>query len=1336
MSKETADLSEMARAREWLDMAQAKWRLQTMQHRSRYNPKTGEYRQLPTRIRRFLNGTPVGIKTSVLRLLKESAPYRSPVFDCEIDQDLEYNPTNTFIRKDGPEHTTGGKDPTYTIIQDLLLADENGDTFGFGDELTCAQAGETEYRWDEPYVGDVNDFYDGNGTQGVSYQITDINRDRDTDLFSYRVRKVQALTIHVPEHVVECDGRKRTTTEVWDNVYGEPGDFRWDPVKGGSAEIATPEPCGQPDGTTVKVDVYRNPDCTYRLTVQTTQSRLVDGQQFSIYRDQYKANSTERDLNAAAPLPREGVEYAGGVTTRYSSEKNEDGTYTNTVEEETERPVAMSSVEHRSTPRGTSVRWTDTNQPAAASGISTQFGSWKSTKTPGGLFTNEYVEYVRSQRPDLGMTCSDNLFAKTHEIQSSVSSVPNPSTTHVPFNADGLVTTWSYDTDPDGFVTRRERTEREHAVQYAVKRRTWGFLGTTSGFQHRSVPASLANDLYDAEAVGTTVEVKRTNGGLYDVDVQTFLRVDGRTLGFDCSKTIYRHEHETTTSAAEVGAEASDAGGGHTYRKSYSVDASTGAVTCREQTATELSVPYAKRSVRVAARGTTVRTTAANAAGRPNDPTAVGSETEWEKTPGGLYNVTKTTVSARTGDIAKSDAKDAFLTSTGTSKTQKSAPTGGVSGGTDGRYAERTARLGDDGLWEVSSTVHEEHRSVDNGDETVVTVRGRRHTTKTRQTSKPAVPAASAVGTSVRSTRTRGGLYDVERTTFDANPRDIGTAEEEDAFLSTDGVTRMSASAPAQSLAGGTNGRYAERTARLGDDGLWEISTSNHAEKGVTGEVHVVVTARSHRKTVIVRQTASQGTEPAASVSDAGKEFRRTKTRGGWWNTETTVTTALAGTNSIDCSDDMFLHSHSTGSSANGATAEHVAPTVRMSGVYRARRQQLGDDGIWSVTDTMHTEHGVPSQRIEERGTRYGVVKRVTNLQGTETGDAVRATPDDVGRERVAEVTRGGRINLTTTTVTALRGSTGSACEKTNFLHTHVSHSVEGSKDAEETDAAADGVYKSLTFSLTDVGTWEKRETVNTELQPSCVSHDYQDAFGTTTVDEEHSVAQEDGTKGGKEFSAETLIRSVETSMTNGARYTVRTKLETPTEVDSGWLHFEKTTDKGLATYHDFIVFRNARLSDVKDWLRHIKEIDYTGSSGSFSNHPSISISPNKFKLWDGTIGIVTNFTPKAWASGGTTTDDKWELDDITIKSVNFVPLSSSKLLKIVTEETHRRGGGVGKDEIRSVLGRGSMIKGSQFSYHPGGQAYTYDIITAVSTKGTVINLPKTPETIWDGSAM
>lgn len=1195
------DLSLEAKAREWLDMAQTKWRLQTMQHRSRFNPKTGEYRQLPTRVRRFLNGTPVSMKARVLSILKESAPYSCPVFDLETGG-MKYVPTNTFIRKDGPELTSGGADATYTIVQDLKLLDEAGDTFGMRDESSCAQVGETEYHWDEPDVADCPD-----GSQGVSYQVANVSRDRETDLFSYVIRKVQALTVHVPPVVSACTERSRATVETWDNVYGEPGAFRWDPVRGRSSSLDVPEACDRSDGTLVRVSVNRNADCTYRVAVERVEAVTGVGMYYSQH-DRYKSEFGERTLNAFAPLPKQGVEYDHGLVTRYQSERNEDGTWTNDVSKTLERPVTESTIEERRTPRGTTRTRVDTNVLSPATGVSTAFGSWKSVKTPGGLFTNEYVEHVRRVVDDLGLVCTDTAFLKTHESQGTAERVP--SSAHVPPARGGLVTTWSYDTDAEGIVTKRVRTEQEHTVENAVRRSTWGWLGKTSGYVHRSVSSEVASSLLASGGSGTSVEVRMTNGGLFDVEVQTFLRIAGLLIGLDCQKTVYQHVHETSESAAAIGADAQSAGNGRTYRRSYVLDTSTGAITKRESVTTELEVSESRRTVRVTSRGKTVRTVKSNSSSKPADASRPGQTTEFEVTPGGRYTVTVEETTPKAGKIESGCQKDAFEETDSTSQTSSNKGSDHVNGGTGGVYRESASRLGDDGLWENRTVEHKETPNVDDGVDIVVTSRGKRKTTKTRSaTSLPAEPAVSDVGKTLRTSRTRGGRYNVESTEITANPSNLGE----------------------------------------------------------------------------------------------------------------------------DCSKDLFSHVHTTAATKKDKVADEVRETTDGSGEYLDRRQRLGDDGLWEVTDVRHVEKAVPGQRTEVRVTKAGRIKRTTNVQVNDTGSDPRATIADIGKERIVEKTRGGKRNITTVEVTPIKDRTQESCSKDAFHHTHVETKgvSANSLSGDDVKDAADGEYIEKELVLNELGVWEERETTHKEITQKSNTVNYQDAFGTRTV---RLFSNDEDKFSEMDFSAEKLIKSVEQEMTRGKKYSAKVTEEKPVEVNSGWLHFDKETDKGLAVYYDFIVFRNAKKSQVESWIRHIENIKYSGGSGSYANHPSISISPNRFSLWDGAIALTTTYTPKAWASGGTTEKDYWEMPNIKIKSVNFVPLSQSKLLKIVTTETHKRGGGVGNARMKSVLS-GEMIKGSQFSYHPGGQAFSYDIITAVTTKSKVIDLKPDGDTIWDGSS-
>lgn len=1316
---ETSDA--LQEAKNWLAAAEPRWRLQTLQHRARYNLKTGEYKQLPTRIRRFLNGTPVGIKAAVLAVLRESAPYKSPVFDLE-DDGLTYMPTSTFIRKDGAEAVTNAKDSTYTIIQDLRLVDETGDVFSFADESSCSQAGESEYRWDEPDVEPCPD-----GSQGVSYQISNVSRDRETDLFSYQIRKVQALTQHKPFEVTQCDTRKRVSVETWNNVYGTPGDYRWDPVRGASAKIELPEPCDAGgDGLSIALNVTENPDCTFRIEVQMVEALPDDDRQYSVLRDQYKISESRVVSNAFAPLPKEGVEYSGGVIKKYSSEHNEDGTWNNEVSVETERPVPSSTVEFRVLPRFTVRTRVDTNQPEPASGLeSGLWGSYKYTRTPGGLFTNEFTEYLRNLIDNLGLTCTDNAFMKTHESQSTVDSVPVG--THVPPAKDGVVTTWTYDTDAEGMVTKRERTESEHTVENAVLRKTWGWLGTTSGFVHRSVTKEVADALLASQDKGTSVEAKMTNGALWDVEVQTFLRLTGEVVGFDCQKTLYQHVHEVASAVAAVGDEASDAGNGFTYRRSFQVDTVTGAITQRDAYTKELEVVESRRSVKVTARGKTVRTTKSNTAAKPADASSVGSSTEFEVTPGGRFNATEEVTIPNPGELGKGCKRDVFQEVDENTSTKSSSSGQHVEAPGGGVYYERRQRLGDDGLWEVSIVKHVEAKNVSDGVDVQVTARGKRKTVRTRQkTVLPAEPGVNDAGKGLTARKTRGGLHDVEETTFEPRTGKSGIVCLSDYFSHSHTNVTLSGASDETELPVGSNGKYFEKSQRLGDDGLWEVSLTEHNEREVTGELDVQVTARGKRKTVIKRQTADEGVEPG--VDEAGKGLKRTKTKGGRNNIEVTTFEPRTGANGKHCNKDLFIHTHEV-TDLRGAEADgEVQDTADGSGVYRELVQRLGDDGLWEVRTVEHTEKPVASQRVEVNISRAAKIKRITDVQVGNEGSEPAASIANVGKTFIVEKTRGGKRNVTRTEVTPITGNIEVGCERDAFEHRQSTTTAKGGTPSQHVDAAGNGVYKQRTARLNDAGVWEEVEVSNTEEQPSWKSRDYQDAFGSSFSFEEMSHASISGGQGGKQYTEKALIRYVEAQMTKGKRYNVKTVTENPKEVDSGKLHFEKVTSKGLAIYYDFIVFRNSPINKVQGWINWIQGIKYgTWEQGSYANNPSISISPNRFGLWDGSIMLTTTFTPKAWASGGSTTDDNIDENDITVLDVQVSPMNSATktsdlyLLKAVTEEKHKRGGGVGKDKLKAKISGGTFIRGSTFSYHPSGQAFQYDLIYSKKVKYTIV---------------
>ena len=601
------DSNKHQRAVDYVKNAVDRWRLETLQYRCRYSLKTGKLKKLPTQLRRFINSVPVDIVNDVLETLAASCPYKGTVFNLEDDEGLVYRPTRTMIRKDASLQSNT-KDATYTIIQDLQLIDGTTDVFGYQDSSSCSQMSTAEYHWDESDVVDCPD-----GSQGVVYQIADISRDPNTDLFTYRIRKIQALTQHMGPYVARCNIDSVVTVETWDNVYGSEGAYTWDPVAdhGNGAKIVLPVPCDHAEGTSYEISVTENPDCTFKIAVQKTVAKNVPGMEYMRYRDQYQIKTSDTDKNASAPLSKNGVEYSNGAMTEYQSRHNPDGSWDNVVAVNTERPVAKSTVEYTVGTRFTVSRWTDTNQGAAAAGLpaGAKFGSYKFTKTPGGLFTNEYASYTKADKQNLGLECLDTAFLHTHVAQATADF---SSDYHVPAAKDGIVRRRTYNVDDYGICTQADETRTEHTVDSSQVSYTVTPLGVIAETRDRSESPEKTKAMealiaaYSPANIGRSLSYSLTDGKLYDLSYRKItLNPDAFTQS-QCSQTVFEHVDSETRAGGKLGNHVDTAGGGVFRRSETRLDDATGAVLTTSQKTVELPVSMAQRSVEVTNRATRV----------------------------------------------------------------------------------------------------------------------------------------------------------------------------------------------------------------------------------------------------------------------------------------------------------------------------------------------------------------------------------------------------------------------------------------------------------------------------------------------------------------------------------------------------------------------------------------------------------------------------------------------------------------------------------------------------------------------------------------------------------
>ena len=263
-----------AQAKEWLDRVDAgrglsgNWRVEIVQKRYRKdrNGTETECTDLPLRIRRFVPGCPWALVAAVIRELVARAPYTDIVCNGVVFAG-KYHPTLTRWERDEQRSVDErrGADGTYTLVQDLVEDSACGDGIALGSQSTCQYEEETEWRWDEPTVDfTLPDCGPGDcsgtpGCQGVTHAIGAVSRNEDGS-FNYQIVKRTAKTVHTPEVEIRCAscGVGRMTRESWDNVYGEPGSFRFD-----CGTPIVPPVCAT--GRQVTLDVRMNADCTYRV---------------------------------------------------------------------------------------------------------------------------------------------------------------------------------------------------------------------------------------------------------------------------------------------------------------------------------------------------------------------------------------------------------------------------------------------------------------------------------------------------------------------------------------------------------------------------------------------------------------------------------------------------------------------------------------------------------------------------------------------------------------------------------------------------------------------------------------------------------------------------------------------------------------------------------------------------------------------------------------------------------------------------------------------------------------------------------------------------------------
>ena len=687
-------MADTSLAQHWLEGKSTAWRLQILQHRDRYAKDGTLIKSLPVRIRRFLNGTPIGMIGPVLEYLAKSGPYKSPIFNNETgyDADALYRPVSTAITKDGAANTGNTKDATYTIIQDLRLVDDETDSLDTISEESCSSITETSYYWDEPTV-----IAEVGNEQGIVWRVTGVSRDSETDLFSYQVSKTSAITQHVEETIASCNDQQKVSVETWDNLYGTPEAplcATWNKDSIEKTTLVLPESCDHAQGISIQYEWQENPDCTLKCRITKT-TAVMDVKQSSSRDELYEARESVQTINESATA--DSVDVNDGVITEVTSEKNPDGTYNNQVSTQTEKAVEDARVSQHVTVRGMTTEVAKRNVKDAGDDLTaSDVGKTHIVeRTPGDRYN--VTDTVTTPNPkDSGLECAKTIFEHQHtEIRTQKESAGEAADagggkTRQTTSRQGDDGLWEVHEE---VTTEIEQKSAQHSKQKTLR-----------GVTETTVDRNVSNSDVTVAHIGDRVVVEKTPGGLYNRTVTRLMKEDVGQIGSNCQQTVFEHQHQTTENVAnKPSEEASTAGSGKTYQKAAR-ETEEGTWDVTETTTTEIAQPYAQHSKQKTLRGVTETTVDRNVSNSDVTVVNIGDRVVVEKTPGGLYNRTVTTLmKENVGQIGESCANSTAVSRSSSTENVFSKPDTKKAKSFVNSEQSITARRTEEGTWDVET---------------------------------------------------------------------------------------------------------------------------------------------------------------------------------------------------------------------------------------------------------------------------------------------------------------------------------------------------------------------------------------------------------------------------------------------------------------------------------------------------------------------------------------------------------------------------------------------------------------------------------------------------------
>ena len=341
--------------------------------------------------------------------------------------------------------------------------------------------------------------------------------------------------------------------------------------------------------------------------------------------------------------------------------------------------------------------------PASTSGVSYKLSF---QRDPDNGLYNAIIERRERVQQDIPLYLHAETIYERHQTEQHLGvKQSNVATTGLEAGvANGVLTQRTLSKNSDCTTDVSNAVETEKPVSNAVVERSKRLHAVTRSTTDRNQPTAIT-DTAGTLKVGETVRSQKTPGGLYD---NTHVQVDEEEVGVigeDCAKTIFEHDHKVHSNVAEKPnpAEATAAGGGHTYAKT-SRQTEYGTWNVTESDSQEQAVSNAVKEYRKTLHGTVESTTDKNQASPlSGNGLKVGESRQSRKTPGGLYdNTTSRVENEAAGKVGESGSETQFTKDVSKSVNQlemeDTTPQFSV-----GQVVRKTSRLNNDGTADVDT---------------------------------------------------------------------------------------------------------------------------------------------------------------------------------------------------------------------------------------------------------------------------------------------------------------------------------------------------------------------------------------------------------------------------------------------------------------------------------------------------------------------------------------------------------------------------------------------------------------------------------------------------------